>query len=115
MARFSGIPALPEENVDEWQSLVLGSLKQNVELLTGSRGETDGASRAILRGDLNVAPPPTPQFVQLSARGTGFKVNNVNVPSLTDYVNLLRDVQTLANDVAQLRNTLTALVRQLGG
>lgn len=113
MARFSGIPALPEGNIDEWQALILNALKQNVELLTGSRGESDGASQALLRGDVSVAPPPAPQFVQLSARGSGVRISNVNVPTLVDYVNLLRDVQTLANDVAQLRSTVTALVQQL--
>lgn len=113
MARFSGIPALPEANIDEWQSVIIGALKQNVELLTGTRGETDGVSRALLRGDVDVSDPPNPQFTQLSARGTGVKVSGVSVPTLTDYVNLLRDVQALSTDVAQLRATVSTLLQQL--
>lgn len=115
MARFSGIPALPENNIDEWQTAILGPIKQNVELLTGTRGELDGASRALLRGDVDVAPPPASQFIQLSARGAGAKVSGVSVPLLTDYANLLQDVQILGNDVARLRATVEALIQQLRG
>jgi hypothetical protein len=115
MARFSGIPALPEGNIEEWQIAILGPIKQNVELLTGTRGELDGASRALLRGDVDVAAPPASQFVQLSARGVGVTVSGVSVPTLTDYVNLLRDVQALGNDVVRLRATVEALIQQLRG
>jgi len=115
MARFSGIPALPEGNIDEWQSAVLGPLKQNVELLTGTRGETDGASRALLRGDIDVTAPASMQFASMSARGAGIKVSGVSVPILSDYVNLIQDVQTLGNDVARLRATVDALIQQLRG
>lgn len=113
MSRFSGIPALPESNIDEWQALMLGALKQNVELLVGARGESDGASRAVLRGELDLTSTPAPQFTQLSARGTGVRISNVNVPTLTDYINLLRDVQALSADVAQLRTTVDNLIQQL--
>jgi len=113
MARFSGVPALPESNIDEWQTGIIGALKQNVELLTGSRGEVDGASRALLRGDIGVADPAPPQFTQMSARGTGVTLSGVGVPTLNDYVNLLRDVQALSIDVAQLRATVTTLIQQI--
>lgn len=113
MARFSGIPALPEGNIEEWQTGILGALKQNVELLTGSRGEADGASQALLRGDITVAEVPAPQFTQLSARGAGVTVSGVSVPTINDYTNLLRDVQALSIDVAQLRATVTTLIQQI--
>jgi len=113
MARFSGIPALPDVNVDEWQTAVLGAIKQNVELLTGGRGESDEASRALLKGDLSVSQAGDPKFVQLSARGAGFTVSGASVPALADYVSLLQDVQALAADVAELRTVLNTLVSQL--
>ena len=113
MARFSGIPALPEGNIDDWQAAIIGALKQNVELLTGTRGEVDEASRAILRGEITVASVPSPQFTQLSARGIAVKISNVSVPVIADYVNLIQDVQALSTDVAQLRTTLSALLDQL--
>lgn len=113
MARFTGIPSLPQSNIDAWQMSLLGALKENVELLTGSRGEADAASRALLRGQFTVSQPPAPQFIALSARGAGLTVSGVQVPSLTDYVALLRDVQLLANDVSRLRATVDTLIQQL--
>jgi len=113
MARFTGIPSLPQSNIDAWQMSVLGSIKENVELLTGTRGEADGASRALLKGQITVASSATPQFTALSARGVGFTVSGSQVPSLADYTSLLRDVQLLANDVARLRATVDTLIQQL--
>lgn len=112
MARFTGIPSLPQSNIDPWQMSVLGALKENVELLTGTRGEADGASRALLKGQITTQTP-APQFTALSARGSGVTINNAQVPSLSDYVSLLRDVQLLANDVARLRATVDTLIQQL--
>jgi hypothetical protein len=113
MARFTGIPSLPQSNIDAWQMSVLGALKENVELLTGTRGEADGASRALLKGQVSVAQTATPQFVALSARGSGLTISGAQVPSLADYVSLLRDVQLIANDVARLRATVDTLIQQL--
>ena len=38
MSRFTGIPSLPQVGVEEWQSRILGAMKQNIELLIGTRG-----------------------------------------------------------------------------
>lgn len=113
MARFTGIPSLPQSNIDAWQMSVLGSIKENVELLTGTRGEADGASRALLKGQVTVSQPASPQFTALSARGVGLTISGAQVPSLADYVSLLRDVQLIANDVARLRATVDTLIQQL--
>jgi len=66
MARFSGIPSLPQSGVEEWNLRTLGALKQNVELLTGSRGETDLASKALIRSQFTVNPPPSPSLTSVS-------------------------------------------------
>lgn len=113
MARFSGIPALPQSNIDEGLFIVVNALKENVELLTGTRGESDGASQAITKSALTVVDPPAATITALSAKGYGVSVSNVTVPTLTDYQNLLRDVARLINDVAQLRATVATLVTQL--
>lgn len=113
MARFTGIPSLPQANIDAWQMSVLGALKENVELLTGTRGEADGASRALLKSQITVSQPAAPQFTALSARGAGLTISGAQVPSLADYVSLLRDVQLIANDVARLRATVDTLIQQL--
>jgi hypothetical protein len=50
---------------------------------------------------------------RITADGTGFVINGVKVPALSDYERVLIDVQTLANDVAALRNTVNVLIKQL--
>jgi len=132
--RYTAVPAVPQTGVSEWQSQILNSLKENVELLTGTRGEPDLASAAINRSLLSVSPPEPQQMTRVSAQGnginlpTGFDINDdgsggyvvditdvAAVPLQTDYNDLVVDVQQLANDVARLRATVELLVTQLRG
>lgn len=113
MARFTGIPALAQSGLEEWQFRVLSALKENVELLTGTRGERDGASQALTKGAVSVASAPSATISSLSAKGSGFTISGQTVPSLADYNALLRDTQTLINDVAALRATLNTLIADL--
>ena len=115
MARFTGIPSLPQVGVDEWQYRFLNAVKQNVELLMGTRGEQDASSRAVLSSSVTITSAPDPSLVALSASGAGFTVGGAQVPSLADYQALLSDVQRLNNDVAQLRGTVNTLISQLRG
>lgn len=110
--RYAAIPAIPLSGLTNWQGYVLSALKENVEVLTGVRG-TDSSSRAIVKGQITVGAAPTQNMVRVSAQGSGYTVSNVTVPSIDDYVKLLSDVQTLANDVASLRTTLNTLIAQL--
>lgn len=137
MARFSGIPSLPQSGVEEWNLRTLGALKQNVELLTGSRGETDLASKALIRSQFTVNPPPSPSLTSVSqlsvspdisgiaavnvtpvASGTPVIVANAGWTSFLSSLSSggyasAQDVQRLASDVAQLRATLNTLIAQL--
>jgi len=113
MSRFSGIPDVPQGGIDEWQALVLNALKENVELLTGQRGEVDGASRALVHGQFSLPDVPNPQLVRTTAQGFSVVTGNVAVPTFQDYANLLRDFNQLAADVAALRSVLDTVVRQL--
>jgi hypothetical protein len=115
MARFTGVPEIPQSGIDEWQYRTLEAIKQNVELLAGIRGEADGASAAILRSSVAVRVPSNIAFRGLSARGAGFTINNVQVPSLDDYTQLLQDFQRLSQDVATLRSVVSTLINQLRG
>lgn len=54
MARFSGVPEIPEGLGQDWAPVLLGAMKQNIELLCGIRGEPDSASQALLRGDSDI-------------------------------------------------------------
>jgi hypothetical protein len=113
MARFTGIPSLPQVGVEEWQYRFLTAVKQNMELLTGTRNEQDAASRAILKSTVTIVSAPEPSLRGVSAVGSGFTVGGAQVPSLADYQALVSDVQRLSNDVAQLRATVNALITQL--
>ena len=115
MARFTAIPSIPTGNVTEWQSQVMNALKENVELLAGIRGEADRASQAIVKGGLRVSTVANPTFSRVSASPTGYTVSGVNVASVDEFAKLINDVQLLANDVANLRNTVNTLISQLKG
>ena len=115
MARFSPIPNVPQSGVDFWQVQTLSAMKENLELLTGTGGELDGASRALTKGSVTVEGAPTQTMTRVTATGTGFTISGVQVPSLVDYTKLVTNVQQLANDVASLRATVNALLNQLRG
>lgn len=113
MARFSAVPALPQSNVTSNEVMILGALKENVELLTGTRGEPDNASRALIRGQVVVGVAPEQTMSRVSATGSGFTINGTQLAGLDDFAKLISDVQKLANDVANIRATLNALIQQL--
>lgn len=115
MARFTGIPEIPQGGIDEWQYRVLDSMKQNIELLTNTRNEEDEASVAITRSSITTRPPGAAQFQGLTARGTGFTISGVQVPSLDDYNALLQDFIRLSQDVVNLRATVSTLITQIRG
>lgn len=113
MSRFAGIPSLPQVGVEEWQSRILGAMKQNIELLIGTRGEQDASSRAVLKSGIAITRAPEPTLRAVSAVGSGFTISGAQVPSLSDYQALVKDVQSLTNDVARLRATVNTLISQL--
>ena len=114
-ARFSAIPNPPQSEMTGWQFYMLNALKENVELLTGARGEKDGASRAITKAAVTVKPGATQSMRQLTAQGSAVNLEGAVVPDMTDYIELLKNVQALANDVAAVRETLNTLIGQLRG
>jgi len=115
MARFTAIPNPPQTEMSGWQYQMLTTMKENIELLVGSRGEKDGASRAVTKSSVTVTQAPTQTMRQITAQGAAVNVNGAIVPAIDDYVELLKNVQTLANDVASLRETLNNLITQLRG
>ena len=98
-ARFVGIPAIPLQDMADWEAQVFHSIKENVELLCGSRGEGDEASKAILKGNISVS----------SMEDQDMRV----VSGIVDLQDMADTVQTLANDLAEQRDTLNILIEQL--
>lgn len=118
MARFAGIPSVPEGVAGEWQSTILQSLKENVEALTGQRGDRALGSRAVVRDDIRVQNISEQVFTGLTARGDGFTItipsgDTVQTPALEDYTRLVNDVTILGEEVRLLRSTLNFLIAEL--
>ena len=120
--RFTGIPAVPLDGLTDWQSVLIGSMKENVELLTGLRGEADVISKAVTQGQVTLAQLGEQNMRQVTAQGTGFEVTSqgtlnpgTNVPNLEDVIKLVNDVQVLANDLALTRAVINVLLKQLQG
>jgi|TARA_B110000263_G_scaffold249972_1_gene269601 hypothetical protein len=99
MARFVGIPAIPLQNMSDWEAQVFHSIKENVELLCGTRGESDEASKAITKGNISVSSMGQQDMRVVSG-----------IVALADLVDT---VQVLANDLAEQRTTLNTLIEQL--
>ena len=113
--KFTGIRDVPLEGINfaVYESMI--SMKQNLELLTGQRGESDNASRAITPAYITVAEVGIQRSTSLTAEGAGVILQNTRLPSYDDYVKLITDVRNMAADVAEIRATLNGLLAQLKG
>ena len=111
--QFSAIPQVPHEGLGPLQYQLLNTLKENVEILTGSRGDSGLANRALTSGQVSVQPAEAPKTPRITAVGAGVSIEGVTVPTLDDYAQLLADVQGVMNDLASLRATLNTLIQQL--
>jgi hypothetical protein len=108
---FAAVPNIPLSELNNWQYSTLNALKENVELLTGAR--SSGQLRAVTKAQLTVAAPSAQTMTNVTAQGVGYTISGASVPALEDYVKLVANVQSLANDVAALRSTVNLLIAQL--
>lgn len=119
MTRFTPIPELPQTDVDPWLVTYLSAIQENVELLTGFRREPGAASQAVTRSAITVTQPQAQNMTVVSTAAGGLSIPTgsgvIQVPSLAAYSQTLTDLQTLANDVAALHATVSALIAQLKG
>jgi len=117
--RFTSVPAVPQGGFTDYQTVLIGAVKENVELLTGLRGEVDTVSKAVTQGQVTVNEMGQQKLQQTSAKGTGSVITisgtSYELANLDDVRKLILDVQTLAGDVAEMRATLNFLLRQLKG
>lgn len=112
-SRYTPIPVVPPAEMSSWQYEVFSALKENVELLTGLRGEEDGASIAVSKSSINTVQAPEMLLQGVSAQGAGYTIEGASVPSSVDHNALISDVKTLVHDVASIRATLNALITDL--
>ena len=117
--RFTSVPAVPQGGFTDYQTVLIGAVKENVELLTGLRGEVDTVSKAVTQGQVTVNEMGQQKLQQTTAKGTGSVITisgtAYELANLDDVRKLIVDVQTLAGDVAEMRATLNFLLRQLKG
>jgi hypothetical protein len=112
---FAPLPPVPQAGLPEWQFSFLNNVKQNIEELTGQKGDT--GYQSLVKGAITVEPAGELAMRQVTAIGAGFGITTTsgtqNVASLEDHAVLITDVQTLINDVAYLRIVLNALINQI--
>ena len=118
MAKFTGIPAIPTDGLADWQSQIFNAIKENVELLTGSRGEVGLGSAAVIREHISVSSMSSQEMRQTATSGktwsglTGLPAGE-SVADGPDYVKLRAEFQKLADDVANTRAVVNVLIKQL--
>jgi hypothetical protein len=108
---YAPLPAVPQVGIPEWQFQFLNGVKQNVEILTGQRGNS--GFEALVAGQVGVQPVGDLNMRQVTATGAGFTISGQNAASLEDYAKLIVDVQTLIGDVAYIKDVLNTLISQL--
>ena len=113
--RFTAVSAIPQEGISPYEFLIYSQIKENVELLTGLRGEVDTVSKAVTQGQVTVTSLPEQNMRQVTAQGDGFTISGDDVAGLADVVKLINDVQELANDLAETRSYVNAILTQLKG
>lgn len=116
MTNYTAIPTVPTaEDLNPALVLVVNALKENVELLTGTRGEAGNVSMAVPRGLITVQQISSTYFQGLSAKGEGYTISGSDVASLADFARLISDVDKIAADLIALRNAVNALIRETKG
>jgi hypothetical protein len=92
---FAAIRDIPQQGLSEWEAATLNAMKENIEILAGVRR---AGERAVMNTTITINTLGIQQLVQVSA---------------TDNTSLGIDIQLLANDVIETRNTLNNLIQQL--
>ena len=114
--RFVAIPDIPHTGLVEWQGPLFHAMKENIELLTGTRGEADGASGAIAKANVQVSEVGTQAMHTVNSSAVdGYTISGSDVAGLESHRALRNDVQQLANDLFRTREALDFLLGQMKG
>jgi hypothetical protein len=112
--RHVATPEVPIVDV-AWEGVLLLALKENVDLLTGTRGEADLASMAIVRGDLTVEQVGQQDMIAINTSHNLTPISFAESAPLDSFLDLRNDVQVLANDLFRTRQALDLLIRNIKG
>lgn len=100
---FPAIRDVPQSGVPQWQSELLSQLKEAIELLSGARG---GGARAVMNQNLTVRQANNVSMQRVTALANG-------AYSQQEFLNLMNNVQELAQNVVSLQNQINELIKQL--
>jgi hypothetical protein len=112
--RHVATPEIPDTLLD-WQAILFSAIKENVELLTGTRGEADFASMAIVRGDISVNQVGNQLMGSVNTSHNTTPASLATAAPLNAFIDLRNDVQLLANDLFRTRQSLDLLIRNMTG
>jgi hypothetical protein len=109
---FQAIREIPKEGVSEWEYAVLTAMKEDLEILMGTRT----APYRALTAPIDVQSSTITQLATFTARGNYYQASgagalaaNAQVPTLADYILLAQNVKDLIDDVARLTTVVRAL------
>lgn len=108
-SRFVVVPNITQAGINPAQYALFSSLKENIELLIGARGDV---TRAVVRGQVTVRAVDK-SGDGLSAQGSGVTISGAAVPTLDEYHKLLADVRRLNTELNAVRDTLNTLISQI--
>lgn len=104
-AKFKGMSTAPiGEGVSFSLQQLVDSMRVNIELLTQD---------AVLRSDIGMNPPKSPEVVSMAYEGVAVSIGGVNVPTYEDVYNLATDVRRLSEDMAYALKYLDLLHSRL--
>lgn len=112
--RHVAVPEIPSTELD-WEGVLLSVMKENIELLTGTRGESDLASMAIVRGDITLNPIGLQGMIAINTSHNTLPVALNKAAPLDAFLDLRNDTQQLAKDLYETRLALDLLIQNITG
>jgi hypothetical protein len=101
--QFPSLRDVPQSGIPQWQSEFLMQVKEAVELLIGNRG---AGTRAVMNKNVTIVPQNYITMQRVTAVAPG-------AYSQQEFLNLMNNVQELANNVITLQNQVNELIKQL--
>jgi len=113
---YRAIPDISRQ-AEPWEYDVLSAMKEDLEILMGTRVPGVGAATT----SVETSPNATMQTqTRITAAGNGYQTTSggllpatVQVPALADYIKLATDVQTIMQDMTRIQGVLVALISEL--
>lgn len=110
MPQFQAIRDVPQSGVQQWEMDMLNQIKENLELMMGVR---QAGVKAVLTDAVGVVQAENITMKRSSAQPTGYNISGNLVADFNQFVQLIKDVNELANNVLTLQLQVNTLIRDL--